>query len=145
MNFSPLLQYSSFLIFCLAFLSSIADQHYTAKYCLRYLYCSIAETMGKLPVIVRTLDVGGDKPLPYIEMQKEENPFLGERGIRLCLNRPELFRMQLRAIMRAGLHGNLQIMFPMVADIEEYRRARLMLDELQIELNIPHVVAGILM
>jgi len=108
------------------------------------VYRSIAETMGKLPVIVRTLDVGGDKPLPYIEMQKEENPFLGERGIRLCLNRPELFRMQLRAIMRAGLHGNLQIMFPMVADIEEYRRARLMLDELQIELNIPHVVAGIM-
>ncbi len=108
------------------------------------VYRSIAETMGKLPVIVRTLDVGGDKPLPYIEMQKEENPFLGERGIRLCLNRPDLFRMQLRAILRAGLHGNLLIMFPMVGDIEEYRRARLMLDELQIELNIPRVTAGIM-
>ncbi len=108
------------------------------------VYRSIAETMGKLPVIVRTLDVGGDKPLPYIEMQHEDNPFLGERGIRLCLNRPELFRLQLRAILRAGLHGNLQIMFPMVGDIEEYRRARLMLDELQIELNIPRIVAGIM-
>jgi phosphocarrier protein FPr len=108
------------------------------------VYRSIAETMGKLPVIVRTLDVGGDKPLPYIEMPREENPFLGERGIRLCLNRPELFRQQLRAILRAGLHGNLQIMFPMVADIEEYRQARLLLNELQIELNIPRVVAGIM-
>jgi len=108
------------------------------------VYRSIAETMGKLPVIVRTLDVGGDKPLSYIAMQREDNPFLGERGIRLCLNRPELFRMQLRAILRAGLHGNLQIMFPMVGDIEEYRQARLMLDDLQRELNIPRIVAGIM-
>ena len=108
------------------------------------VYRSIAETMGKLPVIVRTLDVGGDKPLPYIEMQKEENPFLGERGIRLCLNRPDLFRQQLRAILRASPHGNLLIMFPMVGDIEEYRQARLMLDQLQIELNIPRIVAGIM-
>ncbi len=108
------------------------------------VYRSIAETMGKLPVIVRTLDVGGDKPLPYIEMQREENPFLGERGIRLCLNRPDLFRQQLRAILRAGLHGNLLIMFPMVGDIEEYRQARKILDELQAELNIPRVTAGIM-
>ncbi len=108
------------------------------------VYRPIAETMGKLPVIVRTLDVGGDKPLPYIEMQHEENPFLGERGIRLCLNRPELFRQQLRAILRAGQYGNLQIMFPMVGDIEEYRRARLMLDELEIELKVPRIVAGIM-
>ena len=108
------------------------------------VYRPIAETMGKLPVIVRTLDVGGDKPLPYIEMQHEENPFLGERGIRLCLNRPDLFRQQLRAILRAGQHGNLQIMFPMVGDIEEYRRARLMLDELENELKTPRIVAGIM-
>jgi multiphosphoryl transfer protein len=108
------------------------------------VYRPIAETMGKLPVIVRTLDVGGDKPLPYIEMQREDNPFLGERGIRLCLNRPELFRQQLRAILRAGQHGNLQIMFPMVGDIEEYRQARLMLDELENELKLPRIVAGIM-
>lgn len=108
------------------------------------VYRSIAEVMGKLPVIVRTLDVGGDKPLPYIEMQREDNPFLGERGIRLCLNRPELFRQQLRAILRAGQHGNVQIMFPMVGDIEEYRQARKLLDELQVGLNIPHVTAGIM-
>ncbi len=108
------------------------------------VYRAIADTMGTLPVIVRTLDVGGDKPLPYIEVQKEENPFLGERGIRLCLNRPELFRQQLRAILRAGSRGNLRIMFPMVGDIEEYRQARRMLDELQTELNVPPVIAGIM-
>ncbi|HRE29953.1 MAG TPA: phosphoenolpyruvate--protein phosphotransferase, partial [Anaerolineales bacterium] len=88
------------------------------------VYRAIADAMGNLPVIVRTLDVGGDKPLPYIEMQREENPFLGERGIRLCLNRPELFREQLRAILRAGARGNLRIMFPMVGEIEEFRQAR---------------------
>lgn len=108
------------------------------------VYRAIADTMGTLPVIVRTLDVGGDKPLPYIEVQKEENPFLGERGIRLCLNRPELFRQQLRAILRAGSRGNLRIMFPMVGDIEEYRQARRMLDELQTELNVSPVPAGIM-
>ena len=108
------------------------------------VYRSIAETMGKLPVIVRTLDVGGDKPLPYIKMQREENPFLGERGIRLCLNRPDLFRQQLRAILRASQHGNLLIMFPMVGDIEEYRQARAMIDELEKELNIPRVSTGIM-
>jgi len=108
------------------------------------VYRSIAETMGKLPVIVRTLDVGGDKPLPYIEMQHEDNPFLGERGIRLCLNRPELFRLQLRAILRAAPHGNLRIMFPMVGDIEEWRQARALLDELHETLNIPRIEAGIM-
>ena len=108
------------------------------------VYRSIAETMGKLPVIVRTLDVGGDKPLPYIKMQREENPFLGERGIRLCLNRPDLFRQQLRAILRASQHGNLLIMFPMVGDIEEYRQARAMIDDLEKELNIPRVSTGIM-
>jgi len=108
------------------------------------VYRSIAATMGKLPVIVRTLDVGGDKPLPYIKMQREENPFLGERGIRLCLNRPELFRQQLRAILRASQHGNLLIMFPMVGDIDEYVQARAMIDELEKELNIPRVSTGIM-
>ena len=69
------------------------------------VYRAIAETMKTLPVIVRTLDIGGDKPLPYIQLKPELNPFLGERGIRLCLNRPELFREQLRAILRAALLG----------------------------------------
>jgi phosphoenolpyruvate-protein kinase (PTS system EI component) len=97
-----------------------------------------------LPVIVRTLDIGGDKPLAYIQMKPELNPFLGERGIRLCLNRPELFREQLRAILRAASSGNLKIMFPMVSDIAELRQARVLIEELRRELNAPEVQIGIM-
>jgi multiphosphoryl transfer protein len=108
------------------------------------VYRAIAETMNTLPVIVRTLDIGGDKPLPYIHLKPELNPFLGERGIRLCLNRPELFREQLRAILRAAPHGNLRIMFPMVSDIAELRQARALIEELQLELGAPTVEIGIM-
>jgi len=107
-------------------------------------YRSIAETMDGRPVIVRTLDIGGDKPLPYIELRPELNPFLGERGIRLCLNRPELFREQLRAILRASKHGKLRIMFPMVSDINELRRARILVEEIQKELGVEPVQLGIM-
>lgn len=108
------------------------------------VYNAIADTMKTLPVIVRTLDIGGDKPLAYIQMKPELNPFLGERGIRLCLNRPELFREQLRAILRAAPSGNLKIMFPMVSDINELRQARLIIEELCSELNTPPVQIGIM-
>jgi phosphocarrier protein FPr len=108
------------------------------------VYNAIAETMRTLPVIVRTLDIGGDKPLAYIQMKPELNPFLGERGIRLCLNRPELFREQLRAILRAAPSGNLKIMFPMVSDIAELRQARVFIEELRRELNAPEVQIGIM-
>lgn len=108
------------------------------------VYNAIAETMKSLPVIVRTLDIGGDKPLAYIHMKPELNPFLGERGIRLCLNRPELFREQLRAILRAAPSGNLKIMFPMVSDIGELRQARALIEELCRELNAPAVQLGIM-
>ena len=108
------------------------------------VYRAIAETMRTLPVIVRTLDIGGDKPLAYIQMKPELNPFLGERGIRLCLNRPELFREQLRAILRAAPSGNLKIMFPMVSDIHELRQARALIEELSRELNAPAVQIGIM-
>lgn len=108
------------------------------------VYRAIAETMKTLPVIVRTLDIGGDKPLPYIQLKPELNPFLGERGIRLCLNRPELFREQLRAILRAAPYGNLRIMFPMVGDIAELRQARALIDELCRELDAPPVQIGIM-
>jgi phosphocarrier protein FPr len=108
------------------------------------VYRAIAETMRDHPVIVRTLDIGGDKPLAYIQMKPELNPFLGERGIRLCLNRPELFREQLRAILRAASHGTLRIMFPMVSDIAELRQARLIIEELRAELNAPEVQIGIM-
>jgi phosphoenolpyruvate-protein phosphotransferase len=108
------------------------------------VYNAIAETMKTLPVIVRTLDIGGDKPLPYIQLKPELNPFLGERGIRLCLNRPELFREQLRAILRAASSGNLKIMFPMVSDIAELRQARGLIEELRRELKAPAVQIGIM-
>jgi phosphoenolpyruvate-protein phosphotransferase len=81
------------------------------------VYRNVAQAMQGQPVIIRTLDIGGDKPLPYIDVPPEANPFLGERGIRLCLNRPELLREQLRAILRASQFGKLRIMFPMIADL----------------------------
>lgn len=108
------------------------------------VYNAIAETMKTLPVIVRTLDIGGDKPVAYIQMKPELNPFLGERGIRLCLNRPDLFREQLRAILRAAPSGNLKIMFPMVSDIAELRQARILIEELRRELGAPEVQIGIM-
>ena len=109
------------------------------------VYQDIAQAMQNLPVIVRTLDIGGDKPLPYVVFtQKEENPFLGERGIRLCLARPELFRQQLRAILRASAFGKLRIMYPMVADLSEWFAARAILEEVRAELNVPPVETGIM-
>ncbi len=108
------------------------------------VYRDIALAMEGQPVIVRTLDIGGDKPLPYIDVPPEANPFLGERGIRLCLNRPELLRQQVRAILRAAQYGSLRIMFPMVADITEWRAARAIVKEIQAELKAPDVELGIM-
>jgi phosphocarrier protein FPr len=108
------------------------------------VYSDIARAMSGLPVIVRTLDIGGDKPLPYVQVPHEENPFLGERGIRLCLARPELFREQLRAILRAARFGRLRIMFPMVADLSEWQAARAMVEDLRAELDVPPVEMGIM-
>ncbi len=108
------------------------------------VYRNVAQAMQGQPVIIRTLDIGGDKPLPYIKVPPEENPFLGERGIRLCLNRPELLREQLRAILRAAKFGKLRIMFPMVSDISEWRAARAMVEEIRAELNVPPVELGIM-
>ncbi len=108
------------------------------------IYKAIGETMQGRPVIIRTLDIGGDKPVPYIQMKPEMNPFLGERGIRLCLNRLDLFRDQLRAILRASAFGNLRIMFPMVSDVGEIRQARALLDGLRNELGVPEIQFGIM-
>ena len=108
------------------------------------VYAGIARALEGRPVIVRTLDIGGDKPLPYLDLPAEENPFLGERGIRLCLAHPELLRQQLRAILRAAPAGTLRVMFPMVADLEELRAARAMLEGLRAELGAPPVEVGIM-
>jgi phosphoenolpyruvate-protein kinase (PTS system EI component) len=80
--------------------------------------------MGGKPVIVRTLDAGGDKELPYLHMPKEDNPFLGVRAIRLCLRKRDLFQLQLRAILRAGVEGDLRVMFPMIATLDELTQAK---------------------
>ena len=98
-------------------------------------YKTVAEAFGEKPVIVRTLDVGGDKDLPGVNQPHEENPFLGWRGIRMSLETPSLFKPQLRAILRAGTGGNLKVMFPMVAELEELRKAKAILDECHKELE----------
>ncbi|WP_096269532.1 phosphoenolpyruvate--protein phosphotransferase [Paucisalibacillus globulus] len=93
-------------------------------------YKSVLEQMGDKPVVVRTLDVGGDKELPYLDLPKEMNPFLGFRAIRFCLENEHVFRPQLRALLRASVYGNLKIMFPMIATLEEFRKAKeILLDE----------------
>ncbi|HIP87092.1 MAG TPA: phosphoenolpyruvate--protein phosphotransferase, partial [Anaerolineales bacterium] len=98
-------------------------------------YRAIVEVFGERPVILRTLDIGGDKELPYLDLPQEMNPFLGLRAIRLCLARPDLFRPQLRAALRAGAVGNLKVMFPMVATLEEVREARAVLEACRAELQ----------
>jgi phosphocarrier protein FPr len=93
-------------------------------------YRAAAEIMGPgRPIIIRTLDVGGDKPLPYVDMGREENPFLGWRALRLCLAQPEFFKVQLRAIARVAAEFPVKVMFPMVATLAEFRAARALLQE----------------
>ena len=98
-------------------------------------YSAVARAFGEKPVIVRTLDVGGDKDLPGVDQASEENPFLGWRGVRMSLDTPELFKPQLRAILRAGANGNIKVMFPMVADVGELEGAKAILQECRKELE----------
>ncbi len=97
-------------------------------------YRDVADLMGDRPLIIRTLDIGGDKQLPYFDIGHEMNPFLGWRAIRLCLDSPDLFQPQLRALLRASVDRNVQIMFPMVATVDEVRRARAALDQAKAQL-----------
>lgn len=106
------------------------------------VYSKVASTFGEKPVIFRTLDVGGDKDLPGVDQPVEENPFLGWRGIRMCLDVPGLFKPQLRALLRAASHGNVRTMFPMIVNAEEVRAARKVLDECREELKSEGVEFG---
>ena len=99
---------------------------------------------GTSPLIIRTLDVGGDKPLAYLPIPREDNPFLGERGIRVGLDRPEILRTQLRALLRASAFGKLRIMFPMIATMAELRDAKAILDEEATSLGIVPMPCGIM-
>jgi len=98
-------------------------------------YRAILDVFEHRPVVLRTLDIGGDKDLPYLQLERELNPFLGLRAIRLCLQRPDLFKPQIRAALRAGVGRNLKLMFPMVATVSEIKAARAMVEECRLELQ----------
>lgn len=92
-------------------------------------YAAVLKEMGEKPVVIRTLDIGGDKQLPYLNIPKEENPFLGLRAIRYCLRNEEVFITQIKALLRAGVYGNLRIMMPMISGIEEVRAAKVLVEK----------------
>ncbi|WP_326975073.1 phosphoenolpyruvate--protein phosphotransferase [Caproicibacter sp. BJN0012] len=114
------------------------------------VYRDAAQLLQGKPLTIRTLDIGGDKSLPYLKMQKESNPFLGLRAIRLCLKNQDIFRTQLRAILRASVYGNIQIMFPMIGSDEELKQAKEVLDRCKRELGEegvnydPHILTGMM-
>lgn len=107
-------------------------------------YRRVLEALEGRPLVVRTLDVGGDKPLPYWPMPAEENPFLGVRGIRLSLQRPDILETQLRALLASADGRPLRIMFPMVGNIDEWRTAKAMVDRLRVELPVADLQIGIM-
>lgn len=98
------------------------------------VYRNVAEKLEGKPLIIRTLDIGGDKQLDYFELPEEENPFLGYRAIRICLDKTDLFKTQLRAILRASAHGHVKIMYPLISSIDEIRAANALLSEAKQEL-----------
>jgi phosphotransferase system enzyme I (PtsI) len=112
-------------------------------------YRKVAEAMGGKQVIIRTLDIGADKQADYFKLDDEENPALGLRGIRICIERPEVFRTQLRAILRASGYGNIAVMFPMIASLWEIQYCKERVDEIRLELagegvNVGEVPVGIM-
>lgn len=102
-------------------------------------YKIVAEKLDGKSLVIRTLDVGGDKDLPYLDLPKEMNPFLGYRAIRLCLDRVDIFKTQLRAILRASAFGNIKIMFPMISNIKEIRDAKAIVEEVKVELKAANI------
>jgi phosphocarrier protein FPr len=115
----------------------------------RIVYADVARALGggtasTRRVVIRTLDVGGDKPLPYLPLPREDNPFLGERGVRVMLNRPDLLRAQLRAILLAAREGRVAVMVPMIAAFDEWRAVRDMLEIERRKLDAPKIEAGIM-
>jgi multiphosphoryl transfer protein len=107
-------------------------------------YTTMTRALNGLPIIIRTLDIGGDKEVPYMAMPTEQNPFLGERGIRLCLARPELFRTQLRAVFRAAATGPVRIMYPMISTFEELAKAKTITEEVRKDMGAAPVEIGIM-
>ena len=109
------------------------------------VYTDIARALGpERRLVIRTLDVGGDKPLPYLPIAREDNPFLGERGIRVLLDHPDLLRAQVRAILRASTSGRVSIMFPMIATLAEWRAARAIVEQERQRLGVTPIETGIM-
>lgn len=109
------------------------------------IYSGIAKVLGpERPLIIRTLDVGGDKPIPYIPIPPEENPFLGERGVRIGFDRPEILRTQIRAILRASKVGNVKVMFPMIGRLEEIQMIKSLIKEECQSLGVAPIETGIM-
>ena len=108
------------------------------------VYREIGHALGEKPVVVRTMDIGGDKPLPYFQMMEEANPFLGERGIRLCLKEPHLLREQIKAILRAESNGSFRMMFPMVSNLTEWHSIKAIVHSVELELGISGIDTGIM-
>lgn len=106
------------------------------------IYSELVASFNPLPVIIRTLDIGGDKPVAGVEFPPEENPFLGWRGVRMCLDRPDVFKPQIRALLRASAFGNLKVMAPMISDIEEVRRVKALIATCALELQSEQVQHG---
>lgn len=99
------------------------------------VYKEVAEALEGKPVIIRTLDIGGDKDLPYFDFPDEDNPFLGYRAIRICLDKTEIFKVQLRALLRASAYGNIRIMLPMIVSLIEIRKSKELIEEVKKELS----------
>lgn len=108
------------------------------------VYRAMIQALKGRPLIIRTLDIGGDKEVPYLNIPKEDNAFLGVRGIRFCLTRPDLFIPQLRALYRAAAYGPLSIMFPMISTLEEWEQARATAEQVRQQLSAPPVPLGIM-
>ena len=106
-------------------------------------YRAVAEAMQHRPVIIRTLDIGGDKPLPYLQTEREDNPFLGLRGLRFCIAHPQLFKTQLRAIARVAAEFPVHVMFPMVSTVDEFRAAKKLWEDLYLPCLQKAQAAGI--
>ena len=105
-------------------------------------YKMVAETMAGKKVIIRTLDIGADKQVDYFNLDKEENPAMGLRAIRICLTRPEIFKTQLRAILRASAYGNIAVMYPMIISVEEVRKIKAIMEEVKAELDAAGIQYG---
>lgn len=113
----------------------LEKDHYPTEEEQFAVYKTVAETMAGKKVIFRTLDIGADKQVSYFDLDQEENPAMGLRAIRICLTRPDIFKTQLRALLRAGVYGNIAIMYPMIISVEEVHKIKRMVDEVKIELK----------